>query len=459
MIGPTKAQRQTSPFSDNKHVGKYFRDPYWNQYGSKKRGRSKHSLRRFRNLNGKQFIADVRNIDSNKARAQAKADKMRKVGWNVRTIKTKVQSDFNWSTGYYVGPPGRYRSQPGATVWLNYIYNPNATKYARKFGRIYNHTEKERQRVLVGCESSGTVRDAFLAAGHDAWSCDITPPDSPSPRHIQDDVLKVIANSDWDIAILHPPCTYLTSSGLHWNQRPGYEDRAAKTEEALEFVQELLDADVNEICLENPVGCISTRIRKPDQYVQPHQFGHDASKRTGLWLKNLPLLEPTANVEPRMVDGLPRWANQDDKGRGLLWPSKDRSKIRSLTYDGIAAAMAQQWGVPEGYVLYQTEQPYGFGNYGPAPKNEVLDLFSGITPPKLYEKKYVDSSGLKCPYPVLQAKQALAEMDSGEELVLVATDWEAEHDVPMLAKRYGHELRSVSKNQETGEITFKIVKG
>ena len=186
------------------------------------------------------------------------------------------------------------------------------------------------------------------------------------------------------MGIFHPPCQYLSSSGLHWNQRPGYEERSQKTEEALDFVRELLAADINEICLENPVGRISTQIRPPDQYIQPHEFGHDASKKTGLWLKNLPPLEPTRNVEPRMVGRLPRWANQADSGQGLLWPSANRSKIRAKTYEGIAAAMARQWGVPEGYVDYGKPQPYGFGNYGPSWKHpEIIDIFTGIgAPPK-----------------------------------------------------------------------------
>jgi len=132
VIGPTKEQRKQAPFKRNKHVDKYFRDPYWNKYGNKVRGRSKHSLRRFRNLNGKTYIADVRNIDSNKERAKSYAAKMRKVGWNVRTIKTKVKSLKRPWPPYTVGPPGSYHDQPGATVWLNYIYNPNATKYARR---------------------------------------------------------------------------------------------------------------------------------------------------------------------------------------------------------------------------------------------------------------------------------------------------------------------------------------
>jgi hypothetical protein len=142
--------------------------------------------------------------------------------------------------------------------------------------------------------------------------------------------------------IAHPPCTYLCSSGLHWNKkRP---ERAKMTLDALEFVQLLLDAPIPKIALENPIGVISTQIRKPDQTVQPYQFGHDASKATCLWLKNLPLLQPTQEIPPRMIDGKPRWSNQTDSGQNKLPPSKDRWKIRSTTYLGIAEAMARQWG-------------------------------------------------------------------------------------------------------------------
>lgn len=142
--------------------------------------------------------------------------------------------------------------------------------------------------------------------------------------------------------IAHPPCTYLCSSGLHWNKRvPG---RQELTEEALAFVQLLLDAPIKRIALENPVGCISTRIRKYNQLIQPWQFGHDASKSTCLWLKNLPHLTPTQIIEPRIVSGKKRWANQTDSGQNKLGPSEDRWKIRSETYTGIAEAMAEQWG-------------------------------------------------------------------------------------------------------------------
>lgn len=194
-------------------------------------------------------------------------------------------------------------------------------------------------RVLVACEFSGTVRDAFIAAGHDAMSCDLLPTDMPGP-HYHGDVRNVMY-SEWDLMIAHPPCTYLCSSGLHWNKRR--PERAAQTEAALEFVRMLLDASIPRIALENPIGCISTRIRKPNQIIQPHQFGHDASKATCLWLKGLPPLRPTKMVEPRIVDGRPRWKNQTDSGQNKLSPSSDRWAIRSATYPGIAAAMAAQW--------------------------------------------------------------------------------------------------------------------
>ena len=205
-------------------------------------------------------------------------------------------------------------------------------------------------RVLIACESSGTVREAFRALGHEAWSCDLLPADDGSPHHIVGDAYDVAYSEGeyiyqwWDMMIAHPPCTYLSSSGLHWNKRrPG---RAAKTEEALDFFVNMLLAPIPRVCIENPVGCASTRIRKPDQYIQPYMFGHDASKKTGLWLRGLPLLEsgPEAWIEPRIVDGKPRWANQTDSGQNKLPPSENRWKERSKTYAGIAEAMAEQWG-------------------------------------------------------------------------------------------------------------------
>jgi hypothetical protein len=195
-------------------------------------------------------------------------------------------------------------------------------------------------KVLVACEYSGTVRDAFLAKGHEAMSCDLLPTDVPGP-HYQGDVFDII-NDGWDLMIAHPPCTYLSVSGMHWTKR-GLRDPKL-TEDALSFVRSLLDAPIGKIALENPISIISSRIRKPDQIVNPWQFGHDASKKTCLWLKNLPLLHPTKIIEPRIVEGKKRWANQTNSGQNKLGPSKDRWKIRSETYKGIATAMAEQWG-------------------------------------------------------------------------------------------------------------------
>jgi hypothetical protein len=194
-------------------------------------------------------------------------------------------------------------------------------------------------RLLVACEYSGTVRDAFIRAGHDAMSCDLLPTDAAGP-HYQGDVFDII-NDGWDMMIAHPPCTYLSVSGMHWTAR-GLRDPQL-TEDALAFVKFLMDAPIERIAIENPISVISSRIRKPDQIINPWQFGHDASKRTCLWLKNLPLLVPTAIVEPRIVNGKKRWANQTDSGQNRLPPSDDRWKIRSETYEGIANAMAKQW--------------------------------------------------------------------------------------------------------------------
>lgn len=196
-------------------------------------------------------------------------------------------------------------------------------------------------RVLVACEFSGRVRDAFIALGHDAWSCDLLLSEVPGP-HLQTDVTQVL-DLDWDLMIAHPPCTYLCSSGLHWNHRvPG---RAQLTEEALEFVRVLFSAPIPRIALENPIGCISTKIRKYDQIIQPYDFGHDASKQTCLWLQGLPKLKPTVYVAPRIVNGKKRWGNQTDSGQNRLGPSEDRWALRSRTYEGIATAMAEQWGI------------------------------------------------------------------------------------------------------------------
>jgi site-specific DNA-cytosine methylase len=184
-------------------------------------------------------------------------------------------------------------------------------------------------RVLVACEYSGRVRDAFLAKGHYAMSCDLLPSDSlNSGDHYQGDVTKIL-DHDWDLMIAHPPCTHLAVSGArHFAAKKvsGVQD------EALEFVRMLLDANISKIALENPISIISSRIRKPDQIIQPWQFGHGETKSTCLWLKNLPLLVPTDIVQGRSdrIHKMP--------------PSPDRWKLRSTTYQGIANAMAEQWG-------------------------------------------------------------------------------------------------------------------
>jgi|SRR5262252_3240010 len=195
-------------------------------------------------------------------------------------------------------------------------------------------------RVMIACEFSGTVREAFRVRGHDAISCDLLPSRQPGP-HIQGDI-RAVDLRGYDLLIAHPPCTYLCASGLHWNhRRPG---RAALTEDALHLVRYLLNAPVPAIALENPRGCISTRIRHYDQEIQPYDFGHDASKATCLWLKSLPPLHPTCRIAARIVDGRRRWANQTDSGQNRLTPSPERAQLRSITYQGIAAAMADQWG-------------------------------------------------------------------------------------------------------------------
>jgi len=180
-------------------------------------------------------------------------------------------------------------------------------------------------RVLVACEYSGTVRDAFIAKGHDAMSCDLLPTDKPGP-HYQGDVFDVI-NDGWDLMIAHPPCTHLAVSGARW-----FKDKVTEQAEALDFVRRLMNADIDRICIENPVSIISSRIRKPDQTIQPWQFGHGETKRTCLWLKGLPKLVPTDIVDGR------------DQRIWKLPPSPDRWKIRSATFQGIADAMANQWG-------------------------------------------------------------------------------------------------------------------
>jgi hypothetical protein len=217
-------------------------------------------------------------------------------------------------------------------------------------------------RVLVACEFSGTVRDAFTALGHDAMSCDLLPSETPGPHH-EGDVRDLLTPGRWDLMIAHPPCTYLSVSGMHWTRR-GLRDPKL-TEDALAFVRLLLGAPVPHIALENPVSIISSRVRKPDQIIQPWMFGHDASKKTCLWLKGLPALKATEYIEGRLVCcgmvlpesvrkyGCPnccgdniarrRWGNQCDSGQNKLPPSSNRWKERSRTFPGVGKAMAAQW--------------------------------------------------------------------------------------------------------------------
>jgi len=209
--------------------------------------------------------------------------------------------------------------------------------------------------VIVGCERSGVVAGAFRRKGHNAYSCDIlkAADDHPFPEfHIQCDIREALRWKPWDMGIFHPDCTYLCGSGIHWNSRGRMVNgrpRAELTEEALAFVDELFHCGLPRWMLENSRGIIGTRLRPYSQTIQPFQFGHDASKQTDLWLHNLPPLVPTKYVEPRWVcregkTSLPRWANQTDSGQNRLPPSADRWELRAKTYQGIADAMADQWG-------------------------------------------------------------------------------------------------------------------
>jgi len=181
-------------------------------------------------------------------------------------------------------------------------------------------------KVLIACEFSGIVRDAFTARGHDAWSCDLLLSET-NGNHIQDNVLNISDDTIWDMMIAFPPCTHLAVSGARW-----FKDKSDEQLWALAFVKALMDSPIPKICIENPIGIISTKIRKPDQIIQPWMFGHGETKATCLWLKNLPKLKPTKIVNGR---------------ESRVWkesPSPDRWKNRSRTYTGIAQAMAEQWG-------------------------------------------------------------------------------------------------------------------
>lgn len=195
-------------------------------------------------------------------------------------------------------------------------------------------------KVLVACEFSGTVRDAFLRLGHDAWSCDLLPTESPGP-HVRGDVLDLIGpDNEWDLMVAHPPCTHLARSGAAW-----FRGKGGLQEEALDFVLALMNAPIPQIAIENPPGVIGTRIRKADQTVQPYWFGNPIQKTTQFWLKGLPALKPTSFVKPELVHypSGPRSAAME------VSASRDRGRERSRTPPGLAAAMAEQWGAAKGY--------------------------------------------------------------------------------------------------------------
>lgn len=219
-------------------------------------------------------------------------------------------------------------------------------------------------RVLLACEFSGVMRDAFKVRSHDAWSCDFLPTEVPG-QHYQGDIRDLLYLGTWDLMIACPPCTHLAVSGARW-----FKDKEREQAGALEFVRLLMAAPIPRIAIENPVGVISTRIRKPDQIIQPWQYGHGETKATCLWLKNLPLLRPTNVMQPVTYGcrcgykfeealgkyGCPNccgdygaarliWANQTPSGQNNLGPSPDRWRERSRTYQGIADAMADQWAM------------------------------------------------------------------------------------------------------------------
>lgn len=209
-------------------------------------------------------------------------------------------------------------------------------------------------KVIVGCEESQVVCAEFRARGHEAFSCDKKPTRGNPIWHYQCDVREVLGLG-WDLGIFHPDCTYLTSSAewaygagpYHQKVKPttlvGAARRSAR-EEAIIFFRSLMECDIPHVGSENPTGCLSSRYRKPDQIIQPYQFGDDASKATCLWLKSLPPLTHTKYIAPRMVNGKPRWSNQTDSGQNKLSPGDNRARDRSVTYTGIAQAMADQWG-------------------------------------------------------------------------------------------------------------------
>jgi len=197
--------------------------------------------------------------------------------------------------------------------------------------------------ILVACEQSGRVRDAFIKRGHKAYSNDLEGVEVEGlypDMHLYGDT-RWYLNDGWDMIIAFPPCTHLAVSGARYFAQKRKDGRQ---QDAIEFFMDIAEADCPKIAIENPVGIMSTVWRKPDQIIQPYEFGDDASKKTCLWLKGLPLLVPTKRIKGRMVKGKERWANQTGSGQNRLGPSADRAKLRSETYPGISKAMAKQWG-------------------------------------------------------------------------------------------------------------------
>ena len=200
-----------------------------------------------------------------------------------------------------------------------------------------------RMKVLVACEFSGIVRDAFTQRGHDAWSCDLIETERPG-NHIKGDVLDVLTCERWDMMIAHPPCTFLAVSGNWWMNHPKYPNRQKDRQIAINFFLTLAMAPCERIAIENPVGVMSTAWRKPDQYIQPYFFGKPHSKKTGLWLKDLPKLKPTKIVEPETYTYKSGKKDSMWHVKILNLPQEARAKARSRTFQGIANAMAEQWG-------------------------------------------------------------------------------------------------------------------
>jgi len=211
-------------------------------------------------------------------------------------------------------------------------------------------------KVLVACEESQAVTIELRKLGHEAYSCDILPCSGGHPEwHLQKDITGVLKEK-WDMIIAFPPCTYLTVTGNRWFNIEKYGDKAIKRhedrKEAVKFFMMFANADCEKIAIENPIGIMSTEHKKPTQVINPYQFGHDASKKTCLWLKGLPKLEPSGYIKPRIANGMKRWGNQMDCGNNitknndgkiLAWGTDDIMKVRSKTYPGIAKAIAIQW--------------------------------------------------------------------------------------------------------------------